>query len=55
MVKEFEAHSKRMIDEAFPKKEVLVGPDNLPYYTEELRTLNRKKLRAYQRHGQNSN
>ena len=55
IVKEFKAHSERMIDEAFPKKKVLVGPDDLPYYTEELRTLKRQKLRAYQRHGQNSN
>jgi hypothetical protein len=54
IVKQFETHSERMIDKAFPKKEVLVGPDDLPFYTEELRTLKRQKMRAYTRHGQNS-
>ena len=54
MVDEFEAVSERMINQAFPKKEILVGPDDLPYYTEELRQLKRRKIRAYTKYGQKS-
>ena len=55
MVQQFELYSEKMVNNAFPKKEVLVGADDLPYYTEELRLLKRQKVRAYEKHGQNSN
>ena len=47
MVEAFETRSKAMVDNIFPSKTVLVGPQDLPYFTEELRGLKRKRQRAY--------
>jgi hypothetical protein len=51
MVDKFVARSNAMLDESFPLKEIQVGPRDLPYFTEELRLLKRRRLRAYATHG----
>ena len=43
-----------MVDSTFPKKVVLAGPSDLPYYTEDWRKLKRRKQRAYRTHGRRS-
>jgi hypothetical protein len=43
--------NSNLVDKVFPSKEVLVGPKDLPYFTEELRLLKRQRLRAYTTHG----
>ena len=54
MVEAFETHSKRMVDMAFPAKVIQVGPEEKPYFTEELRQLKRRRQRAYAQHGKRS-
>ena len=43
------------MDQVFPQKAVFVGPDDKPYFTEELRQLKRQRQRAYRLHGRRSN
>ena len=54
MVKSFEDHSKLLVDQQFPKKVVLVGDKDLPYFNEDLRKLKRQRQRAYRVHGRRS-
>ena len=54
MVSFFQAYSKEMVDKTFPMKEVQVGPDDKPYFTEELRQLKRRRQRAYTNLGRRS-
>ena len=54
MVECFEANSKKMVDRVFPKNEIQVGPEEKPYFTEELRQLKRRRQRAYAQHGRRS-
>ena len=54
MVDNLEKISNEMVDTFFPKKTVSIGPDDLPYFTEELRRLKRVRLRAYEQHGRRS-
>ena len=49
IVEAFETHSKTMVDNIFPSKTVLVGPQDLPYFSEELRSLKRRRQRAYRK------
>ena len=49
MVEVFEARSKELVDKQFPLKTVWVGPQDLPYFTEELRKLKRRRQRAYRK------
>ena len=42
LVESFETHNKRLVDKFFPLKEVLVAPQEKPYFTEDLRHLKRK-------------
>ena len=44
----------QMVAKSFPKKQIQVGPGDLPYFTEELRHLKRQRLRAYSLHGKRS-
>ena len=54
MVEAFEDQNKRMVDMIFPEKVVQVGPDEKPYFTEELRQVKRRRQRAYANHGRRS-
>ena len=54
MVDRFVVHSKGMVDIAFPKKEVMVGSDDKPFFNEELRQLKRRRQRAYNIQGRRS-
>ena len=54
MLEAFETQNQRMVDSVFPEKLIQVGPDEKPYFTEELRHLKRRRQRAYARHGRRS-
>ena len=54
MVDSLETMSKDMVDAHFPEKSVTIGQTDLPYFTEQLRTLKRNRLRAYTRFGRRS-
>ena len=43
-----------LVDMAFPAKVIQVGPEEKPYFTEELRQLKRRRQRAYAQHGKRS-
>ena len=49
MVAKFEAQSKVMVDAQFPYKTVLLSPQDLPYFTEDLRKLKQKRQCAYRK------
>ena len=54
MVDRFVALYDQMVARSFPKKQIQVGPGDLPYFTEELRHLKRQRLKAYSLHGKRS-
>ena len=49
MVDKFETWSESMVHQQFPTKTVLVSEQDLPYFTEELRHLKRRRQRAYRK------
>ena len=51
LVELFEQHLLRVSDIVFPTKLVKIHQNDKPYFTEELRTLKRLKLREYVKHG----
>ena len=54
MVDRFEINHKMLVDKTFPQKDVQVGNDDKPYFTEELRQIKRRRQRAYSLHGRRS-
>ena len=54
MVDTFEINHKALVDKTFPVKEVRVGNDDKPYFTEELRQVKRRRQRAYTLQGRRS-
>ena len=54
MVDAFVNSNSKMVDKAFPEKEIQVGLGDRPYFTEELRKLKRRRQRAYQLYGKRS-
>ena len=54
MVETFETSNKSLVDQIFPEKQVKVGPNEKPYFTEELRHLKRQRQRAYEKYGRQS-
>ena len=54
MVDRFQAMSEDLVDMSFAKKSVLVGDQDQPYFTEELRRIKRRRQRAYVTHGKRS-
>ena len=46
MVDAFEGHNRMIVDKYFPEKVILVGPEDRPYFTEELRQMKRRRQRA---------
>ena len=51
MVDALEGHNKTFVDKFFPEKEILVGPEEKPYFTEELRQIKRRRQRIYAKLG----
>ena len=49
MVDYFEKRTKDMVDIQFPTKTVWSSPEDLPYFTQELRKLKRRRQRAYRK------
>ena len=49
MVALFESHSEFLVNKQFPFKTVLIGQQDLPYFTEHLRLLKRRRQRAYRK------
>ena len=54
MVDAFVNSNSKMVDKAFPEKEIQVWLGDRPYFTEELRTLKRKRQRPYEQCGRRS-
>ena len=54
MVDVFVNCNNKLVDKAFPRKQIQVGPGDRPYFTEELRKLKRRRQRAYQLYGKRS-
>ena len=54
MVNAFVGHNKVMVDRFFQEKVVQVGPEEKPFFTEELRSLKRRRQRAYAKYGRRS-
>ena len=54
LVEAFQQRSASLLDAQFPTKTVLVGSNDQPYFTEELRLMKRQRKRAYKRHGAKS-
>ena len=54
MVDAFVDSNNKLVDKVFPKKQIQVGLDEKPYFTEELRQLKRKRQRAHQLQGRRS-
>ena len=50
----FQTSNKSLVDQIFPEKQVQVGPNEKPYFTEELRHLKRQRQRAYEKYGRQS-
>ena len=55
LVDTFVKISVKLVEDSFPQKEILVGPEDKPYFTEELRQLKKRRQRAYRRYGKRSN
>ena len=51
MVDLFQHHLEKLSDIVFPTKTITIHPNDQPYYTEDLRSLKRLKLREYCKHG----
>ena len=51
MVNALEGHNKTFVDKYFPEKEILVGPEEKPYFTEKLRQIKRRRQRIYAKFG----
>ena len=49
VVVRFEAHSDNLVTAHSPHKTALVEPQDLPYFTKDLRKLKRKRQRAYRK------
>ena len=54
LVDAFVNHHNNLVDLTFPLKQVQVGPDEKPYFNEELRHLKRRRQRSYTIHGRRS-
>ena len=51
MVSKYQDILDAMISETFPLKTITISSDDKPWFNEELRTLKRRRLREYSRHG----
>ena len=51
MVEQFQAAATQLVNENFPKKTVCVIEGDLPWFTEDMRKLKRRRDRVYDRNG----
>ena len=51
MVQEFQTITNQLYCETFPEKEIIISPNDSPWFTEELRKLKRQRQREYCKHG----
>ena len=51
MVETFERKAGQLINEHFPLKKVTVTQGDLPYFTEELKSIRRQRNRVYTKEG----
>ena len=49
MVNLFEKYTSQLIENTFPEKQVTISDRDLPYMTEELKLLRRRRIRAYKK------
>ena len=53
MINKFQAVLDQALSEVFPEKKIVCSPYDVPWFTEELRHLKRRRQRCYIRHGKN--
>ena len=51
MIVAYEKITATLHTETFPEKKIILYNEDKPWFNEELRTLKRKRLREYTRHG----
>ena len=51
MVDVFQSDLNRILCETFPQKQIIISPHDVPWFTEKLRQLKRRRQRHYVRHG----
>ena len=51
MVESFQNTLNTILNSTFPEKKIILSPQDKPWFNEHLRTLKRKRMREYQRHG----
>ena len=51
MVDGFQNVTNSIVSETFPEKDIIVSPEDKPWFNEQLRKLKRQRLREYNRHG----
>ena len=54
MVDTFQNISNSLLSETFPEKEIIVTPEDKPWFNERLRKTKRQRQREYNRHGRSS-
>ena len=55
MVEKFQDVTSKLMSETFPVKNIVISPDDKPWFNESLRKLKRLRLREYNRHGRSRN
>ena len=51
MVESFQNTLNTILNSTFPEKKIILSPQDKPWFNEHLRTLKRKRMREYERHG----
>ena len=51
MVDIFQNISYSLLSETFPQKDIIISPEDKPWFTERLRRIKRQRQREYTRHG----
>ena len=51
MVEEFQSVTTSILHDTFPEKQIIVSPEDVPWFNEQLRHLKRQRQRRYARHG----
>ena len=54
MVDTFQSTTNALFCETFPEKNIIISPEDAPWFTEELRHLKRQRQREYNRHGKSA-
>ena len=54
MVDLFQAWAGEILAEIFPLKQITISPNDVPWFSEELRKIKRQRQRQYTKHGKDS-